>query len=164
MTNGQRLVDPMIAFDQYPVPVHDGAVYIALLRQQAAGQTLDESPHLRPNEWIAKELALGQAKRVQVANQAVGVSNVTSTFFAMQDPCRRVGGPLSALQTKYFDISCVGAVTNRTFRTDLWLQTAPTPLPLNLLYSVLIIKLFFKPANVHSTSTRTSFVRVFFLL
>jgi nitrite reductase/ring-hydroxylating ferredoxin subunit len=53
------------------------------------------APMLQENEFFAGELAPGHSRLVQVNGQKVAVFNVDGTFYATQDKCTHVGGPLS---------------------------------------------------------------------
>lgn len=97
VTTGQLLVDPKVALDTYPVSVRNGAVYLTmpiLDPAQPAATTAEPTP-LGANELLANELAPGQIKRVQVDGEDVAVYNVGGDFFATQEKCTHVGGPLS---------------------------------------------------------------------
>jgi nitrite reductase/ring-hydroxylating ferredoxin subunit len=50
---------------------------------------------LQPNEVYAADLPPGAAKKIEVEGQKIAVYNVAGTFYATQENCTHVGGPLS---------------------------------------------------------------------
>ena len=86
-----------MALDTYPVSVRNGAVYLTMpiLDPAQPAATAAEPTPLGANELLANELAPGQTKRVQVDGEDVAVYNVGGDFFATQEKCTHVGGPLS---------------------------------------------------------------------
>lgn len=94
VTTGQLLVDPRVCLDTYPVTVNDGSVYLTVpFAQPEHGP--DEQRPLGENELRADALAPGQVKRVKVDGNEVAVYNVAGEFYATQNDCTHVGGPLS---------------------------------------------------------------------
>ena len=52
------------------------------------------------------ELAPGQAKCVQLKGQAVAVFNINGTYYAIEDTCTHVGGPLSEGEVEGAAVTC----------------------------------------------------------
>jgi nitrite reductase/ring-hydroxylating ferredoxin subunit/hemoglobin-like flavoprotein len=94
VTTGQLLVDPNVCLDTYPVTVNDGNVYLTIpLAQPEQGS--EEPRPLAENELRADALVPGQMKRVKVDGKEVAVYNVAGEFYATQNDCTHVGGPLN---------------------------------------------------------------------
>ena len=105
VTSGQLLLDESAKLPMYPVEVRKGEVYIRVpvFIRDTMNVSLESmmaplatpAPSLRENEVRVEDLKPGQAKRVQVEGEAVAVYNVGGVFYATQDACTHVGGPLS---------------------------------------------------------------------
>ena len=54
----------------------------------------------------ASELGTGQAKVVEVKGQAIAVFNVGGKFYAIEDTCPHVGGPLSEGEFQGTTVTC----------------------------------------------------------
>ena len=54
----------------------------------------------------ASELGTGQAKVVEVKGQAIAVFNVGGNFYAIEDTCPHVGGPLSEGEFQGTTVTC----------------------------------------------------------
>ncbi|MBI3324710.1 MAG: non-heme iron oxygenase ferredoxin subunit [Candidatus Omnitrophica bacterium] len=52
------------------------------------------------------EIGAGQAKAVDVKGQTVAVFNVGGTFYAIEDTCTHVGGPLSEGEVQGTAVTC----------------------------------------------------------
>lgn len=105
VTSGQLLLDGSAKLPMYPVEVRQGQVYVRVpvFIRDTVNVSLEgmmapvAAPvaSLRENELRIEDLKPGQAKRVQVEGQAVAVYNVDGAFYATQDACTHMGGPLS---------------------------------------------------------------------
>ncbi len=99
VTTGQCLLDPSAKLDNYPIVVSDGQVYLKIPVSEpattSAGQAAAPSPTLQPNQFRLADIPPGQIRRVQVDSNNVAVFNVEGHFYATQDACTHVGGPLS---------------------------------------------------------------------
>lgn len=105
VTSGQLLVDPNVKLDTYPVTVTEEGVFITVADATASSQTAEKAT-LRPNELPAQALTPGQVKKVQVDGAEVAVYNVNGVFYATQEDCTHVGGPLSEGELKENIITC----------------------------------------------------------
>ena len=54
----------------------------------------------------ARELAPGQAKRVQVQGKAIALFNLGGSYYAIDDTCTHRGGPLSEGQVQGEVVTC----------------------------------------------------------
>lgn len=54
----------------------------------------------------SSEIGAGQAKSVDVKGQAVAVFNVGGKFYAIEDTCPHVGGPLSEGEVQGTTVTC----------------------------------------------------------
>jgi len=52
------------------------------------------------------EIGAGQAKAVDVKGQTVAIFNVGGTFYAIEDTCTHVGGPLSEGEVQGTAVTC----------------------------------------------------------
>lgn len=105
VTNGQLLLDSSAKLPMYAVEVREGQVYVRVpvFIRDTMNISLESmmapvgapSPTLGENEVHVADLKPGQARRVQVEGEAVAVYNVGGIFYATQDACTHVGGPLS---------------------------------------------------------------------
>ncbi|MCL4860429.1 MAG: Rieske 2Fe-2S domain-containing protein [Caldilineaceae bacterium] len=103
VTDGRLLVDPNVKLDTYPVTVANGEVYITVPAQPV------EAAPARPvaaNELALSDLKPGQMGRVQVDGRAVAVYNVDGRFYATQDQCTHMGGPLSEGELEQDAVTC----------------------------------------------------------
>lgn len=104
VTSGQLLLDSSTRLPMYLVEVREGQVYVRVpvFIRDTMNVSLDSmmapaAPAAAPreNELRVEDLKPGQARRVQVEGEAVAVYNVGGVFYATQDACTHVGGPLS---------------------------------------------------------------------
>ena len=104
VTSGQLLLDESAKLPMYRVEVREGQVYVRfpVFIRDSMNVSLENmmgpvaaAASLRENEVRVEELKPGQAKRVQVESEAVAVYNVGGVFYATQDACTHMGGPLS---------------------------------------------------------------------
>jgi 3-phenylpropionate/trans-cinnamate dioxygenase ferredoxin subunit len=58
------------------------------------------------NEFLTSELQPGQIKLVQVDGEDVAVYNVEGTFYATQNDCTHVGGPLNEGELNGKEVVC----------------------------------------------------------
>jgi 3-phenylpropionate/trans-cinnamate dioxygenase ferredoxin component len=102
LTNGQLLVDPTAHLAVYPIHVQDGQIHLQIPQSSRQDYDLtlkDErtSPvetSLKENEFRLNELEPGRMKLVSLAGKPVTVYNVDGKYYATQDSCSHVGGPL----------------------------------------------------------------------
>lgn len=99
VTTGELLVDPASKLEMYAVVVRDEGVYLSVpeaeLAPEAAGAEEPELRQLAGNEFYARAIARGATGLVFVDGRRVAVYNVDGTFYATDDACTHVGGPLS---------------------------------------------------------------------
>ena len=105
VTSGQLLLDESAKLPMYRVEVREGQVYVRIpvFIRDTMNVSLENmmapvaapAVSLRENEVRVEELKPGQTKRVQVEGEAVAVYNVGGVFYATQDACTHMGGPLS---------------------------------------------------------------------
>lgn len=91
INSGRLLVDPGVRLEGYPVVERDGELYVNIPVEQPD----DIDQPLAENEFYARDLAPGQIRRLQVDGQNVAVYNVDGAFYATQEACTHMGGPLS---------------------------------------------------------------------
>jgi 3-phenylpropionate/trans-cinnamate dioxygenase ferredoxin component len=94
LTDGRLLVDPNVKLDTYPVTIVDGELFLTVPTQPVP-QPAQEAYPLATNELAVTALQPGQMACVQVEGQPVAVYNVDGRYYATQDQCTHVGGPLS---------------------------------------------------------------------
>ena len=100
----------------YPVEIVDGIVVVKvpiLVREPfdfslefEGAETQTSVPHLKENEFLVSELAAGQVKLVHLDGARVAVYNVDGQFYATQDECTHVDGPLSEGELEGAQIIC----------------------------------------------------------
>ena len=105
VTSGQLLLDESAKLPMYRVEVRESQVYVRIpvFIRDTMNVSLENmmapvaapAVSLRENEVRVEELKPGQTKRVQVEGEAVAVYNVGGVFYATQDACTHMGGPLS---------------------------------------------------------------------
>ncbi len=91
VTNGHLLVDEEQHLDSYRVEARDNEVHLFVPDGPARAQPAP----LHDNEFRIGEIAPGQIKLVRVDGEKVAVFNVDGTFYATQEACTHMGGPLS---------------------------------------------------------------------
>lgn len=118
VTTGQLLLDRDASLPTYRVELRGDQVYVhipVLIRdavelslgsQAAAAATMPRTAALAQNEVRIADLQPGQTRRVQVEGQPVAVYNVNGSYYATQDACTHVGGPLSEGELKGKQIVC----------------------------------------------------------
>jgi nitrite reductase/ring-hydroxylating ferredoxin subunit/hemoglobin-like flavoprotein len=112
VTNGELLVDCHAKLETYPVVVQDEDVFVrvpftvvpvpaaesvAVPADTTSPTAPEPSPpaqSLKPNEFIAADIAAGACKTVDVNGTEVAVFNVNGAFVAVQNECTHAGGPL----------------------------------------------------------------------
>lgn len=115
LTDGVLLLDSTARLPMYPVEIVDGVVQVKvpiLMRDELDlsfdfGAAAPVSEHqLEENEFLTDELKPGQVKLVFVDGNRVAVYNVDGTFYATQDECTHVDGPLSEGELEGNQIIC----------------------------------------------------------
>ena len=117
VTNGQLLLDRQATLPMYRVELRGDQVYVhipvfhrdpvdvSLDRLMQPGQV--ETPaQLQENELRLADLPTGQGRRVYVAGEPAAVYNVGGAYYATQDKCTHLGGPLSEGELKGNQIVC----------------------------------------------------------
>ncbi|UCH60215.1 MAG: Rieske 2Fe-2S domain-containing protein [Anaerolineales bacterium] len=120
LTNGSLLFDPAARLDMYPVTVKNGQLFLSFpvissslednipdteeipsqeTRPQAS-QSLDE------NEFFLSECPPGGKYLLHIDGQPVLVYNLSGKFYATQEKCTHVGGPLSEGELQEDNIIC----------------------------------------------------------
>lgn len=114
ITSGKCLADPAARLDTYAVTVADGQVHLQVpiapdpasisapipaaqpgTANAAPGATGAPAEALPANAFRTAELQPGKIKKVVVDGKDVAVYNVDGAFYATQNACTHVGGPLS---------------------------------------------------------------------
>ena len=99
VTTGELLVDPASKLEMYMVVVRDDNVYVSVPEVEpapdVAGVEEPEFRQLAGNEFYTHAVAPGETGLVFVNGRRVAVYNVDGTFYATDDACTHVGGPLS---------------------------------------------------------------------
>lgn len=110
VTTGQCLLDPSARLDSYAVVVSDGQVYLRIPVAEpapaVAGLAKTPAPALQPHQFRLADIPPGQIRRVQVDGHNVAVFNVEGHFYATQDACTHVGGPLSESDLSGKTVTC----------------------------------------------------------
>ncbi len=117
VTTGQLLLDRNATLPTYQVELRDDQVYVhipILIRDSVdltlglpAKAALAPTPTpLAENELRPEDLQPGQVRRVSVNGEAVAVYNVNGAYYATQDTCTHVGGPLSEGELQANQIIC----------------------------------------------------------
>ena len=110
VTTGKLILDKSANLEMFPVTIHDGDVHLEIpIRYRDAvdidfgilGEFASSEPEapasqeLGPHQFLVDELNPGQMKLLSLDGQAVTVYNVNGEFYATQDECTHVDGPLS---------------------------------------------------------------------
>lgn len=99
VTTGELLVDPASKLEMYAVVVRDDRLYVSVPEveqtSERAGLEEPEFRQLAGNEFYTRAVAPGETALVFVKGRRVAVYNVAGTFYATDDACTHVGGPLS---------------------------------------------------------------------
>lgn len=115
LATGELVTDHTAKLEMYPVSLHDGEVRLLVPVQEAF---IEEMPSgedeectaggaaLQENEFMLSELTAGQIKLVHLEGQRVAVYNVDGVFYATQDECTHVGGPLSEGELQGKIVTC----------------------------------------------------------
>ena len=118
VTTGQLLLDRHAKLPTYRVELRGDDIYVhipVLIREEVevnlspmaqAAAARPAPPALAENEVRQEDLQPGQARRVLVAGEPVAVYNVGGSYYATQDRCTHVGGPLSDGELKGKQIVC----------------------------------------------------------
>ena len=112
---GQLLLDRSAALPKYRVELRGDQVYVhipVLIRDEvevslpANGQPASKPSARAENELRPEDLQPGQVRRVQVGGLPVAVFNVNCSYYATQDTCTHMGGPLSEGELNGKQIVC----------------------------------------------------------
>lgn len=100
VTTGRLLVDPTTKLETYPITILADEIHLQVPETQGDTTPVEPQapaakPALQENQFHAAELAPGQARLVHLDGVPVAVFNVDGSFFATQNNCTHVGGPLS---------------------------------------------------------------------
>jgi nitrite reductase/ring-hydroxylating ferredoxin subunit len=116
LTDGVLLLDQDARLPMYPVEIVDGLVQIKvpILVRESLDFSLefdhatlaDSKPDLQENEFLASEIEPGQAGLVHLNGKRVAVYNLEGEFYATQDECTHVDGPLSDGELEGAQIIC----------------------------------------------------------
>lgn len=132
VTTGRLLLDPTARLDTYPVKIVDGQVIVVTpvnddekeeakieigagpLAAMAESAAADEQPAaqnggeggLAKNEFLTAALAPGQIGLVEVDGEEAAVYNVGGEFFATENGCTHVGGPLNEGELNGDEVVC----------------------------------------------------------
>jgi len=118
VTTGILLLDQETRLPGYDVEVRDGNVYMrlaCLVRDPftfeldsfaPAGTSAAPPVALAANEFSAAGLKPGAIAQVKVEGESVAVANVDGNYYAVQDECTHMGGPLHQGHLEGTDIIC----------------------------------------------------------
>lgn len=122
LETGELLLDPDAKLPRYPVEVRDAEVYlqIPVLVRDEVDIALDDlfaqadeaaagpaaGPRLAPNEFHTADLSPGEIKLLTVNGIRAAVYNVDGIFYATQDACTHVDGPLSEGELEGAQVIC----------------------------------------------------------
>lgn len=111
------MTDHTAKLEMYPVTLHEGEVRLLVPVQDVSpeeeelpisegGKNAAEKEVFKENEFRLADLAPGQIKQVRLEGQRVAVYNVDGEYFATQDECTHVGGPLSEGELQGKIVTC----------------------------------------------------------
>lgn len=124
ITTGRLILDHTARLESYPVEDRQGMLYLRVPRRlrdevnielDALPVSMNESEELTDdpieqkldeNEFQVSEIPPGKLKLVSLNGQAVCVYNVDGSFYATQDECTHIGGPMSEGELDGCIISC----------------------------------------------------------
>jgi len=116
LPDGRLLLDQEATLPMYPVEIVDGLVQIKVpilmrdpfdFKLEFEGAVTEASqPDLEENEFPVSELEPGQVKLVHLEGARVAVYNLDGEFYATQDECTHVKGPLSEGELQGDQIIC----------------------------------------------------------
>jgi nitrite reductase/ring-hydroxylating ferredoxin subunit/hemoglobin-like flavoprotein len=109
LPTGQMLIDPNARLESYPVEVEDGEVYV-LIPMIPTGATPQPTPkaesRLQANQFAVEGFKSGTSKLVQVDGEGVVVYNLEGSFYATQQACPHMEGPLEEGGLGGFTVTC----------------------------------------------------------
>jgi nitrite reductase/ring-hydroxylating ferredoxin subunit len=116
VTSGELLLDRNAKLPTYRVELRGDQVYVhipVLIREEVSVSLPASARPLTPpaapvaeNEVRRADLQPGQTRRVMVGGQPVAIYNVNGQYYATQETCTHVGGPLSQGELKGKQIVC----------------------------------------------------------
>lgn len=146
LLDGRLLLDQQATLPMYPVDIVGGVVQIKvpILVRDPFDFSLDfgqASPpktttELKENEFLVSGFEPGQIRLVQVDGARIAVYNVNGEFYATQDECTHVGGPLSDGELREAEVICPWHASCFDVRTGQ-VTCGPAKEPLKT-YSVMI--------------------------
>jgi nitrite reductase/ring-hydroxylating ferredoxin subunit len=123
VTTGILLLDQETRLPGYEVDIRDGNVYVRLAclvrdpltieldsfpapGEATPGVTLQPPVALSANEFLTSALKPGAIAQVKVDGTPVAVANLEGSYYAVQDECTHMGGPLHQGHLEGTDIVC----------------------------------------------------------
>lgn len=116
LQDGRLLLDQDARLPMYRVEIVDGMVQVQvpLLRRDPVDFSMSfaeqpattSQPQLEDNQFLVSELQPGEVKLVHLKGQRVAVYNFAGKFYATQDECTHVDGPLSEGEMRGSQIIC----------------------------------------------------------
>jgi nitrite reductase/ring-hydroxylating ferredoxin subunit len=118
VTNGCLLADPTARLDMYQVSLRDGEVFLRVPARADTEESQMKTPvestptpaaptrQLEPGEFFVADLPPGQIKKLVVEQEVLAVFNLAGQFYATQEACTHMGGPLSMGQLREHVVQC----------------------------------------------------------
>ena len=120
VTNGCLLADPTARLEMYLVSLRDGKVFLSVPVQAGVEQhTLPPSESTPPptptaaparrlaaGEFLVADIPPGKIKKLVLEQDSVAVFNLAGQFYATQEACTHMGGPLSMGQLQEHILQC----------------------------------------------------------
>jgi nitrite reductase/ring-hydroxylating ferredoxin subunit len=103
VTDGHLLVDPRAKLDTYRVELINDEIHVFVPDHAPKAE---EPRNLKENEFLVHEVTPGQIKLLRVGEENVAVFNVGGKYFATQEACTHMGGPLSEGKLAGNHITC----------------------------------------------------------
>jgi len=94
VTTGQMLVDPTASLAVFGLTEREGELYLQVPDPGTAAPAEAGPPELAENEFVTRELALGQSKIVRLGQRRILVYHVDGAFYATDSECPHAFGPL----------------------------------------------------------------------
>lgn len=111
LASGKLLIDPQARLDTYGVEVENGQVYLLIPQSPSqleppAQAAAKPAKSLEPNQFLLSKLKPGATGLVQVGGQEVAVYNIEGAYFATQNACTHMEGPLCEGDLAGFTVTC----------------------------------------------------------
>lgn len=118
LTDGRLLLDKSARLPMYDVEVIDGMIQVkvpvlqrdpfefSMEFSQTPAPASSNAVTLAGNQFLASQIAPGQVHLLKLDGKRIAVYNVDGKFYATQEECTHMGGPLSEGELKNAQITC----------------------------------------------------------